>query len=112
MVVVYDSFPLCHMLNSWPHAKALGNFELLLTNKYWEGCAQLYSYEWELQETEKQLYNCDNRFEVMGVAQLNKPHMVTMLQLVSWPMRDLPNATAVLSLLDQLTNAEIKSSAK
>ena len=53
------------------------------------------------------------RLEVMeGTARLNKPHMVTLLQLTSWPMRGLPNSTAVLSLVDQLTNAQMKSSAK
>ena len=53
------------------------------------------------------------RLEVMeGAAPLNKPHMVTLLQLTSWPMRGLPNSTAVLSLVDQLTNAQMKSSAK
>jgi netrin-G3 ligand len=53
------------------------------------------------------------RLEVMeGAARLNKPHMVTLLQLTSWPMRGLPNSTAVLSLVDQLTNAQMKSSAK
>ena len=53
------------------------------------------------------------RLEVMeGAAQLNKPHMVTLLQLTSWPMRGLPNSTAILTLVDQLTNAQTKSSAK
>ena len=53
------------------------------------------------------------RLEVMeGAAQLNKPHMVTLLQLTSWLMRGLPNSTAIISLIDQLTNAQMKSSAK
>ena len=53
------------------------------------------------------------RLEVMeGAARLNKPHMVTLLQLTSWPMRGLPNSTAIISLIDQLTNAQMKSSAK
>ena len=47
-----------------------------------------------------------------GVARLNKPQMVTLLQLTSWSMKGLPNAKAVLSLIDQLTNAQMKSSAK
>ena len=47
-----------------------------------------------------------------GATQLNKSHMVTLLQLTSWPMRDLPNSTAVLSLIDELTHAQMKSSAK
>ena len=47
-----------------------------------------------------------------GVARLNKPHMVTLLQLTSWPMRGLANSKAILSLIDQLTNAQMKSSAK
>ena len=47
-----------------------------------------------------------------GASRFNKPHMVTLLQLTSWPMRSLPNFEAVLSLTDQLTNAQMKSSAK
>ena len=47
-----------------------------------------------------------------GATQLNKSHMVTLLQLTSWPMRGLPNSTAVLSLIDHLTNAQMKSLAK
>ena len=41
-----------------------------------------------------------------------RPCEVTVLQLTSWPMRGLPHSTAILSLINQLTSAQRRSSAK
>ena len=40
---------------------------------------------------------------VEGTARLNRPHMVHLLQLTSWPLQGLPHPTGILSLIDQLT---------
>ena len=40
---------------------------------------------------------------VEGAARLNRPHMVHLLQLTSWPLQGLPHPTRILSLIDQLT---------
>ena len=34
---------------------------------------------------------------------------VTLMQLTSWPEQELPHPTAILSLIDQLTNAQMSS---
>ena len=38
--------------------------------------------------------------------------IVTMLQLISWPQNGLPHPTSILSLIEQLTIAQMKSSSK
>ena len=45
---------------------------------------------------------------VEGAAQLNRPHMVHLLQLTSWPLQGLPHHTAILSLIDQLTSTQMR----
>ena len=45
---------------------------------------------------------------VEGAARLNRPHMVHLLQLTSWPLQDLPHPTAILSLIDQLTSTQMR----
>jgi len=37
---------------------------------------------------------------------------VTLIQLTSWPEQELPHPTAILSLIDHLTNAQMSSSTK
>ena len=49
---------------------------------------------------------------VDGSAALNQAKRVTMLQLTSWPMKGLPHTSAVLSLIEKLTAAQMKSSNK
>ena len=49
---------------------------------------------------------------VEGAVQLSKQHIVTVLQLTSWPMKGLPHPTAVISLIDHLTNAQMRSSTR
>ena len=49
---------------------------------------------------------------VEGAVQLSKQHIVTVLQLMSWPMKGLPHPTAVISLIDHLTNAQMRSSTR
>lgn len=45
---------------------------------------------------------------VEGAAGLNRPHMVHLLQLTSWPLQGLPHPTAILSLIEQLTSTQMK----
>ena len=53
------------------------------------------------------------RLEVVGGGgQLSEPRVVTLLQLTSWPMKGLPHPTAILSLIDHLTNAQMRSSSR
>ena len=47
-----------------------------------------------------------------GSATLNQAKRVTMLQLTSWPMKGLPHTSAVLSLIEKLTAAQMKSTNK
>ena len=50
------------------------------------------------------------RLEVVeGSSRLNKALLVTLLQLTSWLRHGLPHPTAVLSLADHLTNAQMRS---
>ena len=49
---------------------------------------------------------------VEGAVQPNKHHIVTVLQLTSWPVKGLPHPTAVISLIDHLTNAQMRSSTR
>ncbi|CAI8039710.1 Receptor-type tyrosine-protein phosphatase S [Geodia barretti] len=45
---------------------------------------------------------------VEGAARLNRPHMVHLLQLTSWPLQGLPHPMAILSLIDQLTSTQMR----
>ena len=45
---------------------------------------------------------------VEGAARLNRPHIVHLFQLTSWPLNSLPHPTAILSLIDQLTSTQMR----
>ena len=45
---------------------------------------------------------------VEGAAGLNRPQMVTLLQLRSWPLEGVPHPTAILSLIEQLTSTQMR----
>ena len=40
------------------------------------------------------------------------PLIVTMIQLISWPQQGLPHPTSIMSLIDHLTVAQMRSSSK
>ena len=60
--------------------------------------------------------DCDiviRKLEVVeGAVYLSRPHRVTVLQLTSWPVKGLPHPTAVISLIDHLTNTQMRSSTR
>ena len=45
---------------------------------------------------------------VEGAAGLNRPQMVTLLQLRSWPLEGVPHPTAILSLIEQVTSTQMR----
>ena len=45
---------------------------------------------------------------VEGAAGLNRPQMMTLLQLRSWPLEGVPHSTAILSLIEQLTSTQMR----
>ena len=47
-----------------------------------------------------------------GSAQLYKPNIVTLLQLTSWPMKGLPLTATILTLINELTVAQMRASKK
>ena len=47
-----------------------------------------------------------------GPSQLYKPNIVTLIQLMSWPMKGLPLATTILTLINELTVAQMRASKK
>ena len=47
-----------------------------------------------------------------GLAKPVNSLSVTLMQLTSWPEQGLPHPTAILSLIDYLTNAQMSSSTK
>ena len=49
---------------------------------------------------------------VKGSGHLNKALQVTLLQLTSWPRQGFPHPTAVLSLTNHLTNAQMRSATR
>ena len=49
---------------------------------------------------------------VEGSTEHNQAKGVTMLQLTSWPMKGLPHASLILSLIEKLTAAQMKSTNK
>ena len=40
------------------------------------------------------------------------PLIVTMIQLISWPQQGFPHPTSIMSLIDHLTVAQMRSSSK